>query len=305
MTTDDLVEQFMRSRRNALLRPATIEWYHQILPRFAAAAGQHPTTADIEDFIGSAPSPETGRNWLRAIRALYNWAELTHGRPNPARRAIKPRGRASLPRILRPAEITTIYRVARLDPVDLAAYSILLDTGVRIGELASLRIEDVDIPRQDPHATDRERQAYLTVRGKTGERRVPISPLALRTILPIAPLSGALFQYLGHPVTARTLMHRIRRLFKRSGITGPKTGPHTIRHTYATLYLRNGGDLHRLMRLLGHTSLQHTRVYLHLNDEDMATNHATLSPLNLVVPRQLPLGGGAGPLQQTFLEESS
>lgn len=309
MNTDELVTAFLRSRRNAHLRPATIEWYQQILPRMAAAVGETATTQALEDFIGSAPSPETARNWLRAVRALYNWAERSDAldMPNPARNVTKPRGRANLPRVLRGSELVAIYRAAQADPVDLAAFTILLDTGIRIGELASIRIEDIEFPLDTDDDADgsRRKQAFVTVRGKTGQRRVPIQPTTVRTILPIAPLTGPLFRFNGRPVVARSLMHRIRRLMLRAGITGRKIGPHTLRHTFATEYLRGGGNLHRLMMLLGHTSLYHTRIYLHLNSDDLASGHAELSPLRLVMPRQLPLGGEQWPLQQTYLEETS
>ena len=67
-------------------------------------------------------------------------------------------------------------------------------------------------------------------------------------------------------------------LLKRLGL--PRTGFHLLRHTFATQYLRNGGDVVRLSIILGHTEVSTTMKYLHLLTEDLQRPHQGLSILN-------------------------
>ena len=67
-------------------------------------------------------------------------------------------------------------------------------------------------------------------------------------------------------------------MLKRLGL--PKSGFHLLRHTFATSYLRNGGDVVRLSIILGHTEVSTTMKYLHLLTEDLQRPHQGLSILN-------------------------
>lgn len=63
------------------------------------------------------------------------------------------------------------------------------------------------------------------------------------------------------PVTDATLRQMFRKLKKRSGI--PRLRAHLLRHTFATRYLENGGDMYALQQILGHTSLEMVKKYVH------------------------------------------
>lgn len=275
---DQLVEQFIASRIELLLEPETVTWYGHILRPWAAAMPPYPQPASIQAYLTRAPRLSTARTWLRAIRALYNWSEKPpRNWPNIARNVTTPGGRKKmLPRVFSNAELALIYREAQRDPLDHAAVAVLIDTGMRIGELASLRTEHID-------------DEGVLVDGKTGQHRVPMTPTARRAVMRIAPPTGPVFRSQRgqrRPLTCHSLKLRIRRLFKRAGLSGPKLGPHTLRHTFATHYLRNGGDIHRLQRILGHSRIQQTMEYLHLADPDAFSEHNRLSPLRTLQSHQ-------------------
>ena len=281
MTTAEIYAGFMQSRLTAQRSPATIAWYEQMLAPLVAYMPGEPHIIRIEAWLGATSTAATARARLRATRAMFNWAERRFGIPSPAAAIIPPRPNNKLPRVFTAGELRRIFAEAAKDSRDLAAVTVLLDTGVRIGELASLRTELISSDE-------------IQVRGKTGDRRVPITPEARAALMRIAPPMGPVFNgWPGRPpagglapfgpnvrpMTTATLKDRIRRLVERAGVRGEKTGPHTFRHTFATMYLRGGGSLFHLRDLMGHESIKQTQVYLHLSNPEAFAEHARLSPL--------------------------
>src|SRR5439155_18237596 len=157
-----------------------------------------------------------------------------------------------------------------------ALLAVLLDTGVRLGELAGLRPGDV-LGGQ-----------YLRVIGKGDrERIVPFTPETGRLLadwLKVRRATGAredeplfLLRYAG-------IKMLIRRLALETGIA---VFPHKFRHTTATKLVRAKVDLHSVKELLGHTQLTTTEAYLSLATEDLRAKHAEGSPFASIAA-QLP-----------------
>jgi len=83
----------------------------------------------------------------------------------------------------------------------------------------------------------------------------------------------------GDPIDRTRLRDIVKKRCKKAGIKGIRPSPHTLRHTCAVWYLRNGGDTFTLQRLLGHTSQEMTRRYCEtLNSEDVQKKHTSYSP---------------------------
>ena len=143
------------------------------------------------------------------------------------------------------------------------ATALLFATGIRVGELASARLGDVDLDRRSLRVVgkgDRERQVFLPD-GRAGalvERHVR----ERRERLPgDAPLIGP--ATVG-PTTA-AIRASVRALANEAGIKTSVT-PHMLRHTAATFLLEAGMDIRFVQRLLGHRSILTTQLYTHVSD---------------------------------------
>jgi site-specific recombinase XerD len=84
----------------------------------------------------------------------------------------------------------------------------------------------------------------------------------------------------GDQVTKSRLEILMKKYGQKAGITGVRCSPHTLRHTAAITFLRNGGDVFSLQRILGHTTLEMTRHYCELADVDVKRAHLTASPVD-------------------------
>ncbi len=284
MTPAEIYDAFMASRRALRLAPNTISWYEAVLPRLIRVLPEDPAAVDIEAWLAMAPSRATARNWLRATRAMYHWAGRRYQVLDISADVPMPRPGRCQPRVFTRAELRlTFAAAARLGPRDTAIITTLLDTGVRVGELASVRTERISQEDVFDFKTgERLAIAVLIVDGKTGERRVPATAETVAAIMRIAPPTGQVFRALkgpDRPLPVSTLKDRVRDILTLAGLTGRKLGPHTFRHTFATNYLRAGGDLYRLQRILGHATIKQTQVYVSLSDGDAFAEHSRLSPL--------------------------
>jgi len=152
----------------------------------------------------------------------------------------------------------------------------LLDTGLRLNECASLELKDVDI-----------HQEAITVLGKGGkQRRVRFGKQAQKALLKYLPkrkddLPNLWVTEEGQPLQKEGIQMIIRRIKDRAGITDVRCSAHTFRHTFAINYLRNGGDVFTLQYILGHSALDMTQKYVaSLKSEDAMNGHKKWSPVD-------------------------
>jgi len=152
---------------------------------------------------------------------------------------------------------------------DKALLTLLIDTGVRATELATLKWADIS-------------RYTILVEGKTGQRELPVSPETQRLLLSL-PHEGPHVFYGRKGELTRTGVYRIvRKHMVKAGISGPKQGPHRLRHSFGKSYLVAGGDLRSLQSIMGHANISTTEKYASLNLEDIITKHHRFSPLRAV-----------------------
>lgn len=270
MKTRDLIAAFLNSGQARGLSPRTVEWYEILLRRFSADYLQLPRKVEaIEEFLaGLQVGDESRHGYYRALKVFYSWCEKRYGVANPMRDAVPPKRRRKLPRTLSSVEIGCLFLVP-LSKRDRALVCLLLDTGVRIGEAITIEIQDIGLDS-------------ITVNGKTGPREVPISPEVRSQLLDIAGDRWIFRGYKGH-LTAHQGHYVIRKDFLAAGIKGRKLGPHTLRHTFGRHFIMAGGDAFSLQRILGHTDIQTTRIYVELNTTDIIRQHHKFTPMREIL----------------------
>ncbi len=265
------------------LSPRTIEQYEWSIRSFATRQPE-PVLADLTAAnvrawtiaLTSTRGASSVRSAVRALKVFAAWL----GREGYV--SVDPLARMRLPNapdpLIVPLSGAQVARLIKTSPPLLrAAIALLVDSGIRSGELCGLRVEDV-------------REGFVRVLGKGGiERLAPYGEVAraevTRYVERVRPLVRHFDEYLflvrhGAPLTSHHLGALMRRAGERAGIHGVRVSPHTLRHTFAIEFLRNGGGELALQRALGHKSLEMVRVYARLTDVDLANAHALASPLD-------------------------
>lgn len=279
--------------RSEGVSPKTLEQLRLTEKRFIAflsAQGEVPsaqelTSADLRAFVlhlaDENLAPETQAYYVRPVRALFRWAYLEGLLPtNIAERVKAPKvPKKVIPSLSEEAVVGLLEAAkrSRNSLRDQAIVMLLFDCGLRAGELTGLDLVDVNWDFQQ-----------LRVQGKGDkERVVPIGYHTFRALrkyvaqerskLPGANLSPALFMSeRGTRYTYEGLHQMLDRLAAKAGIG--RVRPHVLRHTFARAYLRNGGDVFSLQKILGHSSLEMTRRYAELSVEDVKRAHQRSSP---------------------------
>jgi site-specific recombinase XerD len=168
-----------------------------------------------------------------------------------------------------------------MNPIDVrnqVIFMLLLDTGLRIGELVSLKKENLHI-----------KEGYAKVIGKgMKERIIPIGNSAqkalqrflymYRTQPAITGTDNVFLSKNGSILTANSMKLMFASLAQKSGIK--RLHAHLCRHTFATRYLTNGGDIFSLRGILGHTTFEMVNNYLHLTTAQITEQHHKYSPMD-------------------------
>jgi integrase/recombinase XerC len=247
--------------------------------------------ADLRSWLAAQSEHGAARSTLArraaSARAFLRWATRTGVIPaDPSLRLVAPRPVKALPGVLRQDEVSDALELAAvaaddqdaLHLRDRAMLELLYATGVRVGELVGLDIDDVSL---GPN--------LVRVMGKGAkERTVPFglpAATALQGWLQLgrgqvvtAGSGPALF--LGRrggrvdPRQVRSAVHQVMRHLPDI----PDVGPHGLRHSAATHLLEGGADLRAVQEMLGHASLATTQIYTHVSAERLKRSYQQAHP---------------------------
>ena len=225
----------------------------------------------------------TVNSYLRAVRAFFSWladeeiipeSPFTRVRiPRPPRKIIATFSPAQFQALIAAADATTAggYR-------NLTILTVLLDTGLRVSELTGLALENVDLEAGHLKVLGKGRKERLIPIGKRSRNLLWNYIRRFRPEPASASLHNVFLNSRGDPLRKNYVEAFMRRYGKKAEIEGVRCSPHTLRHSAAVMFLRNGGDVFSLQRLLGHATLEMTRHYCELADVDVAKAHSVASP---------------------------
>lgn len=305
LTLQKAIESFLESKR--LDRGAadhTLNSYrsdlkllHQTLE--ASATLHAITPAHLEAFVQKrTKAGDSARSLARRISTLrqffkFGCLELDLEK-NPAENLCSPQQSKRLPRFLSESEVQKLldqadqgldYRTSNASALktasalkarDRAMIYLLYASGLRVSELLSISLSDIDLE-----------QGYVRIKGKGGKHRIaPFAPIAgdrLREYLEphrtgLKPMTEHLFlNQNGLVMTRQTFWKILKTIGQNAGIQHDLS-PHLLRHSFATHLLQSGINLRSLQMLLGHSDLTTTQIYTHLTPQSLKATHRKFHP---------------------------
>ncbi|MBQ1274571.1 MAG: site-specific tyrosine recombinase XerD [Cellulosilyticum sp.] len=235
----------------------------------------HLKEADIEGYLSylkeHQKSAATVSRTLAAIRAFYQYLiKENQLEENPAKKIALPKIEKKAPRILSQEQIVCLLEQPNRKDTkgirDRAMLELLYATGIRVSELISLKVTDINL-----------QQGYIMCRDAQKERTIPIGKSAInalqlylgevRHILLRDASDKTLFVNCnGYPMTRQGFWKILKTYANMAHISGEIT-PHMLRHSFAAHLVQNGANLKSVQQMLGHSDISTTQVYMHLNQE--------------------------------------
>jgi site-specific recombinase XerD len=290
---DPLAEEFFRFlevERNASSR--TLIAYRQALQGFRAQknvrAWRNCRADDFRDYLFELMKKGQARSYIRlqfsAFRTFYRFlVERKNLASDPVRQLQLPKAEKKLPVVLTQKQIDELLTAPLRVPKhrtappwmplrDVAIMELFYSSGLRLGELASLNVADVDVYTES-----------VRVLGKGRKERVcPVGAPALEAVsryrAAATVQTGPLFiNKLRRRISPRSIWLILKRYLRHTSIPVP-VSPHKLRHSFATHLLDSGADLRSVQALLGHASLSTTQIYTHVTVERLKKAYAEAHP---------------------------
>ena len=293
MTNQQLINEFITCLKvEKGLAGNTIDAYRRDLAKlekFAEARGRSLQTVERDDIIASLASLKDDRGngdstlsrYTSAVRTFYRYLlrEKLMTR-DPTAHLDSRKVWQTLPHFLTPQDVERLLEqpdLSRTEGVrDRTMLEVLYATGLRVSELITLKIRDIDLEK-----------GVLDCLGKgSKQRRVPLGRSAIehlrrynlaRTQLAGERHSDLLFiDNAARPITRQRFWKLIKEYGASAGID--YITPHILRHSFATALLSNGADLRSVQMLLGHSDIGTTQIYTHVTDEHLKKTYQSFHP---------------------------
>jgi integrase/recombinase XerD len=271
-----LIEQFIRERTYLKgVSQNTLHWYRDSFHAFQDAThSKEAIVQRISELMVRGVKAVSINTYLRCINAYLRWLHLEHGHDLIKIPRLKEEQKVLV--TFAPVQVKALLTFkpkGRNQARAHAASCLILDTGLRISEALGIQRDDIDLDNM-----------FIRVTGKGNKQRLVPMSLELRKLLfrwtQRHPKGLVFATRIGTRLTVRNFQRDFKALCARLAITDVRCSPHTLRHTFAVSYLRAGGNLFYLSKILGHTTVTTTQRYLQsLGIDDLKAVHDRLSLL--------------------------
>lgn len=295
------ISEFLSAQEADGLSPKTTRWYKVIVRKmfnsFGDIAIESITRSQLREYVvalrqakerytDSTQTPvqpggytaDTLASYVTALHGFWSWVADEYKIENPMKAIKRPSRPAPEPKAIESTDFIKLFDGAAYLR-DKAILAVLADTGCRIGGLMDMEIERLNLVQRRIRVTEKgkkSRTLFFThfTAGILGEY------ISARRSGPIW-----LSERTGHPLTEHGVRMMLKNLKERTGVTG-RVNPHAFRHGFAREYIKRGGDISTLAKLLGHADLSITSKYYAVFDEDeLADFHDKFTPLSRVIDK--------------------
>ena len=282
-----IIDEFIESLKSRQASPNTIASYERDIMQFSNYfEAQNKkifdlTKEDMKEYINhlseQGKSNSTISRSTASIKSLYRYLLSKNlVETNIAESIESPKVDRKEPLILTTSEIETLLEQPELSELkgqrDKAMLEVLYSTGIRVTELISLKIDDVNLTN-----------GYIRVKKKNSERHIPLGNLSLKClkdyINKVRPLlirteeEKTLFINTNGQKMTRQGYWKILKQYKEQAKIDKDITPHTIRHSFAVHMLQNGAEIKTVQELLGHTDIASTMMYTQMADMNVKDDY--------------------------------
>jgi site-specific recombinase XerD len=312
MTVQNAIDEFLIAVEADGLSRSSVRWYRAILKPLGERLGAQQlgdvTTnmmrrylVDLRNRDNRYQSEQTTRPevqgglseesvaaHVRALHRFWSWATAEYRlTANPMSSIKRPPRRSPQPKGIDLADLRKLFAATADDPSgsrNRAILAFLIDTGCRAEGVIGLELSKFDPDQRRAIVTEKGRKTRTVFLTETTilliEAWGRVRPKNATTVF--CSLSNLTS---GKPLSYEGLMHILSVLKARAGVTG-RVNPHSFRHAFARQYIKNGGDLSTLSRLMGHSDTAVTSWYYAVfTGEELAHLHDRFSPLKGVIDK--------------------
>ena len=288
-TFKDAFKEFILYSRVKNLADATLNYYEESYQQFLDFFGEGKLCHEINDktineyilYMQSHTkcNPTTINTRIRGLRAILyymmklGYIEKFHITIRKSEKKIKTTYTESELKLL--LKKPDIKHCAFYEYRSWVISNTLLGTGMRAGSLCNLKINDVDFENLVFYLRHMKARRQIIIPMVITLKKILLEYLEYRQA---TKDDDFLFcSVYGMQLNTNSLAHSLRKYSLRRGVT--KSGLHKYRHTYAKMYLQNGGDVFKLQKLLGHRTLDMTREYVEMFTDDLKVDYDIINPL--------------------------
>jgi site-specific recombinase XerD len=288
LTMQDSLSAFVRNLEGLNRSPETIRSYRSDLMGFfiwlaennlAAVSPDRIKRIDITEYLASLGSRGiSGQTMARKVSAVREYFRylVVHEciERSPADGVETPKREKRIRNCFTPTEYNTILSLAGSNVRDYALFQVLLQTGIRLGELVALDLGDIDL-----------REKILRVKegkGKQG-RMIALEEKALKALrnyLSVRPrvYTSALFLNRHQERLGERGVQKLVAKYLVNARIEKRASTHSFRHTFGTMKAQKGVDVYHLQAMMGHTSILNTQIYIHgvQRDDHRVQNQTSL-----------------------------
>lgn len=220
---------------------------------------------------------------LHALSSFFNFLVLRgHMVTTPMEYLQAPKVKNALPRVLSEREVglmlDTKSPLTPQDYRDLAMIELMYASGLRVAELVSLDLGDIDFDMREVRVLGKGNKERVVPMGSAAIKALQAYLLVRHNFEP-APHEKALFlNHLGTRISTRSVQMKVKAAARDANLEG-KVTPHKLRHAFATQLLNNGVNLRMVQEMLGHANLATTQIYTHLDLKRLQDVYSKAHPL--------------------------